>query len=65
VSRSRDSGQEAARPRSRHPPVGGKVGTGCFHTVFPLHSLALGREGFFDAFGIYFDKKNLLTRFDC
>jgi hypothetical protein len=26
--------------------------------------LLLGREGFFDAFGIYFDKKNLLTRFD-
>ena len=26
--------------------------------------LLLGREGFFDAFGIYFDKKNLQTRFD-
>ncbi len=26
--------------------------------------MLLGREGFFDAFGIYFDKKNLLTRFD-
>ena len=27
--------------------------------------LLLGREGFFDAFGIYFDKKNYQTRFDC
>jgi len=26
--------------------------------------LLLGRDGFFDAFGIYLDKKNLLTRFD-
>jgi hypothetical protein len=26
--------------------------------------LRLGREGFFDAFGIYFDKKKLQTRFD-
>ena len=26
--------------------------------------LLLGREGFFDAFGIYFDKRNLQTRFD-
>jgi hypothetical protein len=26
--------------------------------------LLLGREGFFDAFGIYFDKKNLQTSFD-
>ncbi len=26
--------------------------------------LLLGREGFFDAFGIHFDKKKLLTRFD-
>ena len=26
--------------------------------------LLLGREGSFDAFGIFFDKKNLLTRFE-